>query len=182
MSITEPHKKRSWTEQEDTKNPAKSAAQILIAKLADPDVRAALAGKSTRAGHPFDTYLLPPLTANPAPKGRQLLADLAAEKPVAALDVRDLLQGLNTAFIQYQKSFRDLPKDAHLQKNGHADYYDLTTPEDGTTGYYLQHHTARKDAEHSDRYLSTKQKDALASTLGMAHKSVRLILGNERKI
>jgi hypothetical protein len=181
MNIPHSEPRTTWAAREEGQNRTKIAASHLIKSLADPDVREALSGKLTRAGHPLNDYLLKPLEE--LPLGRQLLADLSAGKPVPTHDVRDLLQGINRALNEYQGGFRNLPKNALLEKNGNADYYDLVTPANGTTPHYLLHHGQRGKPENTDRYLSAEQRKALESTpVGMALKSTHMILGNEREL
>jgi hypothetical protein len=169
-----------WTQRiENGQKRAKAAAQIIIAKLEDPDVRAALAGQSTRAGHSLDSYLLPAYAGETLPEGRQLLTNIVDGVPVDPRDVNDLLHAVRNALIAYQQQFQQLPKDAPMSANGAQDYFDLVTPEDKTLAHYLRHHAKRSKPELDKRYLSPEQQQTLDTSIGAVIKSTQLILGNE---
>jgi hypothetical protein len=172
--------KGPWTTRlNDSMTRAQAAAQILLSTLDDANVLAALRGHWVRNSCQLDDYLLAPLSSTPPPSGKQMLLDFIDGKPVDPKDMRDLLQAVNQATVIYQRTFVDLPDDAPLQPCTTHDYYDLRTPPNGTSPYYVLHHPKRKDAEdNGEKLLSKEQREALGISVGMVQKSARIILGS----
>lgn len=158
---------------------AKEAVKTLLSGLDHPDLRAALEGCSLRDGRQLDPYLFSPTDDAPPPVGRRMLLDFIDGKPVDSLDMKNLLQAIHQACVTYTKKFVDLPDDALLQPSAPHDYYDLRTPSDGTSPYYVLHYSQRKDAEDAgQKFLSPEQREALGHSVGEAKQLARIVLGN----